>query len=453
MRPRPQSPHSTAAPEKVPTVRSAVVRFLVGSAIGLVVVALAGFSALRAVALEEARRDTAERVNTIGKLVEGAGLVQGLIDGDPIVTARLNRIVPRSIVRGDVVRVKIWRDDGTILYSDDQRLIGQRFAFDEEELAVLRDGGTDVDLSDLSQAENRQERVTGRELIEAYTRVTAPGGDHVLLEIYQRSASVDELRDRIFAQLAPPLAAALLLIALIQLPLVRRLVRNLEQAASDRQRLRLQAVDASRAERLRIAADLSAGAVDALTPVPARLNALANATAAGDQPADAADELRALADSVQRSLQQLRGDLAGIAPPDLEAHGLDAALHRLLAPIAARGIATELDARPLGAPRLDELAYRIAREAIRNAERHASPQRLTVTISRDEASGTAHITVHDDGAGFTTGEREEAEHAGRRGLRLTEDLVREAGGTMTVRSEPGDGTRVEATIPLPDPTP
>lgn len=447
MRPRPQSPHSTAPPAKVPTVRGAVMRFLIGSAVGLVIVALAGFYALRAVALDEARRDTAERVSTIGNLVEGSGLVQGLLEGDPIVTARLNRIIPKAVVRGSVVRVKIWGADGTILYSDEPSLIGQRFPLDEDEREILREGGSEVEVSDLSKAENRRERLSDRRLIEAYTRVIAPSGDRVLLEIYQRYESVGELRDRIFSQLVPPLAFALLLIALIQIPLVLRLVRNLAEAADDRERLRLHAVDSSRSERLRIAADLSAGAVDVLTPVPDRLEALARAAGDGTRPADAA-ELRMLASAVERSLRQLRGDLSDILPPDLEEHGLDAALHRLLAPLASDGVHTELDAHPLGARRLDELAYRIAREAIRNAERHAHPSQLSVSIARDEARGLARIEVRDDGEGFTPGEREEAEHAGRHGLRLVDDLVREAGGTLTVRSEPGEGTSLTATLPL-----
>lgn len=447
MRPRPQSPHSTAPTPKVPTVRGAVVRFLIGSAIGLIVVAAAGFYALRAVALDEARRDTGERVSTIGNLVESAGLVQGVIDEDPIVIARLNRIIPRAVVRGSVVRVKIWGADGTVLYSDEPNLIGERFPLDDEELEILNEGGTDVELSDLTKAENERERIDDRRLIEAYTQVIAPNGDKVLLEIYQRYSSVGELRDRIFAQLVPPLAFALLLVALIQVPLVRRLVRNLGEAADDHERLRNHAVDSSRAERLRIAADLSAGAVNVLTPVPERLTDLASAAARGGRGAEAG-ELRLLATSVERSLRQLRGDLADILPPDLEEHGLDGALHRLLAPLAAEGVHINLDAHPLGTPRLDELAYRVAREGIRNAERHARPHRVDVRIVRDEPAGIGRILVQDDGEGFTAGEREEAEHAGRRGLRLTEDLVREAGGTLTVRSEPDEGTTIEATLPL-----
>jgi signal transduction histidine kinase len=423
------------------------VRFLIGSAIGLIVVAAVGFYALRAVALDEASRDTGERVSTIGNLVQSAGLVQGVIDHDPLVIARLNRIVPNAIVRGSVVRVKIWRADGTILYADEPSLIGQRFPLDDEEVGILEQGGTDVELSDLTKAENARERLDDHRLIEAYTQVVAPNGDKVLLEIYQRYSSVGELRDRIFAQLVPPLAFALLLVALIQIPLVRRLVRNLGEAADDRERLRTHAVDSSRAERLRIAADLSAGAVDVLTPVPDRLSELASDADGAERTAEAA-ELRFLADSVERSLRQLRGDLADILPPDLEEHGLDGALHRLLSPLAADGVHTELDAHPLGSSRLDELAYRIAREGIRNAERHAHPRSITVRIGRDEAHGVARIVVQDDGGGFTTGEREEAEHAGRRGLRLTEDLVRDAGGSLAVRSEPDEGTAIEATFPL-----
>ncbi|MEH3052694.1 MAG: hypothetical protein PGN13_01620 [Patulibacter minatonensis] len=433
---------------KTPTVRSAVARFLAGTLVAVLVIGAAGYVALRQIALDEARRDTGERVKTVGELVEGAGLADGLLDRDPKAIARLNDVIPRSVVRGSVVRVKIWNSEGEILYSDQASLIGKRFALGDEELEILEHGGSEVELSDLSAPENRLEREPGTKLLEAYTSVSTADGEPVLFEIYQRFSFVTELRDRILGQLLLPLVIALLLIGLIQVPLVRRLVRNLGEVTVERERLARQAVDTSRAERLRIAADLSAGAVDALTPVADRLTALADTAGRSGRSGDVR-ELRQLASAVDASLRQLRGDLSGIHPPDLAEIGLDGALHQLLAPIAAAGVTTTaLDVQPLGNAPAAELAYRIAREAIRNADRHAAARRLSVRIVRDDSAGVARVFVSDDGIGFTAGEREEAEHAGRSGLRIAEDLLKEQGGELVVRSVPHEGTVVEATIPL-----
>ena len=63
---------------------------------------------------------------------------------------------------GDVRRIKIWRSDGTILYSDETRLIGDRYELGAEEIDVLDNGGLDAEVSDLTEPENRYEPGDGR---------------------------------------------------------------------------------------------------------------------------------------------------------------------------------------------------------------------------------------------------------------------------------------------------
>ena len=57
-----------------PRVASSVTRFLLGSLAAIAVILIGGFFALRGVATEEAERDTRERVEIEGKLVEAAAL-------------------------------------------------------------------------------------------------------------------------------------------------------------------------------------------------------------------------------------------------------------------------------------------------------------------------------------------------------------------------------------------
>ena len=85
------------------------------------------------------------------------------------------------------MRVKIWSRDGTILYSDQPALIGERYKLGEEERRLFRTGGADAELSDSTGPENRYERQEGK-LLEAYTPIRTPNGTPVLFEIYQRSA-------------------------------------------------------------------------------------------------------------------------------------------------------------------------------------------------------------------------------------------------------------------------
>ncbi|MGZ8692988.1 MAG: ATP-binding protein, partial [Gaiellaceae bacterium] len=94
----------------------------------------------------------------------------------------------------------------------------------------------------------------------------------------------------------------------------------------------------------------------------------------------------------------------------------------------------------------DELVYRVAREAVRNAQAHGDPESVRVEVTRPEP-GTTRLVVADDGRGFAASDRERSAAAGHVGLTLLEDLVAQAHGTLTIRSAPGAGTTVELDVP------
>ncbi len=85
----------------------------------------------------------------------------------------------------DVVRVKVWNRDYVVVWSDDQRLIGQRFP-DNEELAEALRGEIPSSISSLEKSEHSLERPYGR-LLELYVPIRfTPGGEVLnIFEIYQ----------------------------------------------------------------------------------------------------------------------------------------------------------------------------------------------------------------------------------------------------------------------------
>ncbi|MDO8186284.1 MULTISPECIES: sensor histidine kinase [unclassified Conexibacter] len=88
-----------------------------------------------------------------------------------------------------------------------------------------------------------------------------------------------------------------------------------------------------------------------------------------------------------------------------------------------------------------------AREALRNTRKHASATRALVTA--DVVGGVATVIVSDDGAGFDLAAVRQT------GAGLRESIVGRlgrAGGSATVRSRPGHGTRVTLRLPLAEPT-
>lgn len=429
-----------------PGTVSAVLRFVAGSLVAILVVVVGGYFALRSVTIAEAERDTAQLVRVDAELVAAAGLSNGLLTGDRRSLARLDALVRRQVLGDDVVRVKLWTRDGRILYADEPRLIGSTFGLDEDERALFRTGGQEAELSDLGRAENAFERGEGR-LLEAHAVVRLPNGTPVLFEIYQRFSSVTASAERLLRAIAPPLVAGLVVLLLFQVPLAWSMARRVRRGHEERERLLAAAVEASSRERRRIAADLHDGVVQDLAGVAFGLAPLADEARRAGEP-ERAGVLDATVGRLRQGVRDLRTLLIEIHPPTVAATGLPAALEDLLSPLRAAGVATELlvdDAVAAGGPH-DELLYRVAREAVRNAREHAAPSRVTVRLRAAPDGGTA-ILVEDDGRGFEPAERERRRSEGHLGLDLLEELVAHAGGRTRVASWPGRGTVVEVEVP------
>jgi hypothetical protein len=98
-----------------PNVGPAIARFMVGSALSLVVIVIGGYFALRSVAVDEAKGDTRDRVSAEGRLVEAAGLDDGVLRGERSAIARLDDLVLGQVIGGSIVRVKLWSKAGRIL--------------------------------------------------------------------------------------------------------------------------------------------------------------------------------------------------------------------------------------------------------------------------------------------------------------------------------------------------
>jgi two-component system, NarL family, sensor kinase len=426
-------------------VGAAVARFTLGSLAAIAVVVGGGFFALRSVAIDEAESDTRDRVLAEARLVEAGALEDGIVRGERSAIRRLDDLVLGQVIGDSIVRVKLWSRSGRILYSDEPLLIGRRFRLGDEERELFQTGGALAELSDLSAPENRYERPQGK-LLEAHATIRTPDGTQVLFEIYQRFSSVNAEATRLLAGLAPPLIGGLVVLALFQVPLAWSMARRLQRGHREREALLANAVEASAQERRRIAADLHDGVVQDLAGVAFGLAPLAaEAGRRGDEAE--ARALREATGTLRQGVRALRTLLVEIHPPNLDSAGLRVALSDLLSPLEVDGIATslEVDESPDGAGG-DALVYRVAREALRNAQRHARPASVRVSVTRAPADGT-RLVVADDGAGFAPEARERRGAQGHLGLTLLEGIVAQAGGALTVRSSPGAGTTVELELP------
>jgi signal transduction histidine kinase len=429
-----------------PTARSVIVRFAAGTLVAIAIAVVGGYFALRAVAIDQAKRQTRIQVEDEGKLVEAA-VRDGLLQGRGRAVRAVDDVVVARVLSGSIVRVKIWSPGGRVLYSDEAAEIGGRYALDADQHRLLRNGGAQVEVSDLSRPENALDRQQGR-LLEAYTRIRTPSGTPLLFEIYQRFGSVTADARRLLEALAPPILGAIGLILLIQVPLFWSLMRRLQQSHDQREGLLANAVMSSRRERRRVASYLHDGPVQELAGLAFSLAPVADGARSRGAEREAA-VVRTVIDRLRGTVRDLRALLVDLHPPTLATAGLEAALRDLVSPLSAGG--AEVDLRVEVGERLDPdtqaLVYRVAQEAVRNVIAYADAS--TVSVEVDVADSTAHLLVADDGRGFGLETRERRRAEGHLGLSLVEELAEQAGGSLTIDSCEGAGTRVRLEVPLP----
>jgi two-component system, NarL family, sensor kinase len=428
------------------TVTQAVLRFTLGSLLAVAVVAIGGYFALRNIALDEAKKATENVVLQQAQVVETV-LNDGIFRNDPRSLAALDDLVQGRILqdKNAISRVKIWSPEGKILYSDEPRLIGKTYTLDGGQKALLRTGGAEVEVSDLSRPENTFDRLEGQ-LLEAYTPVRTPTGRQAIFEIYQRFGSIDAAAQDLLRSIAPPLVAGLIVLLLIQTPLAWSMARGLQRGHTEREMLLANAIEASNIERRRIASHLHDGAVQEIAGTAFGLAPMADEAAArGDE--ETAAVLRRSIDGLRATVRDLRTLLVELHPANLEATGLEASLSDLASPLEAKGMTVELEVRDEENLSRDQKALmnRVAQEALRNVLAHSGARTARVEVSSPD--GVGRLVVADDGKGFDEGARARRREEGHLGLSLLEELVAQSGGTLSVRSVPGEGTRVELEVP------
>lgn len=393
----------------------------------------------------EAVRDARTQTLIVAQGFVEPALDEGFLRGDSESLAAVDRLVRRGVLGRDVTRVKIWADDGTIIYSDDARLVGSRYQLGEDERDALRTGRVVAEVSDLTKPENRFER-QDRKLLEVYLPAQVRGTDsRVLFEAYYPYAAVERSGSAVWRKFAPVSIGALVVLELVQLPIALSLGRRLRQRTLERERLLREALEASDAERRRIAADLHDGVVQDLAGVAFGLGAAARSA---DIDIDTAGALMTAAGEVRSSVTSLRSLLVEIYPPNLFAEGLVPAIEDLAKRARGRGLDASLDisnwtadSTPPEAP----LLYRGAQEALRNVVKHADARHVQFVLQSSDTR--ASLDIIDDGRGFEPDSVTHHGESGHFGLVALRDLVESIGGRVEIESTPGSGTRVHLEVP------
>src|SRR6476619_5334134 len=97
--------------------------------IGVLVVALvaaAAFIVIRRVAVDRAIDDARQLTLFSANVVEQR-VSDGIVTGDAAATGQVATVIGYAVLHDPVVHVKLWGQDGTILYSDELKAIGKKF--------------------------------------------------------------------------------------------------------------------------------------------------------------------------------------------------------------------------------------------------------------------------------------------------------------------------------------
>jgi signal transduction histidine kinase len=170
--------------------------------------------------------------------------------------------------------------------------------------------------------------------------------------------------------------------------------------------------------------------------------------AAGLDRPDQVELLERLRAAITESLGRLRQLAFELHPPRLDKVGLATALDQYAGSVGGlAGLRIHVEdhlAREFPAE-LQEIAYRIAQEALANIDAHARAQRVMIWLE-DAEEGGMRMRISDDGAGFLPGigAQPDRDHLGLVSMREQAEM---AGGWCGVTSVPGMGTTVELWLP------
>ncbi len=424
---------------RIAVSRAPVVLFLATGLLALAAIVLGTAQLSSRAAEDEAVADARTTTEILARLVAEPLIPRGLVEQSPAALDKFDRAFLPRLVYPELRRVKIWAEDGTIVYSDKTQLIGDVYPLGADEIEVINaDRVSDAEVSDLSRPENRFERGDDG-LLEVYTRIVSPEGQPLLFEVYYSAAAIESSKEEIFSEFRPITLGALGGVVIVATGLLIALTSRLRRSAQDRERLLRTAVEASDAERVRIARDLHDGVVQDLAGASFVVSALARSE---DVTPPTAAALEEAAESMRTSLRSLRSLMVEIYPPELSTESLQASLEDLLAPAVTQGIQATAHVHGVEDATEDAIAliWRVAQESVRNALRHAEADHITVEVSG--VGSRIVLTVRDDGVGFDPTTRP----TGHFGLRGLQSLVEEADGTLEVESAPGRGTLVRLEV-------
>jgi len=445
-----------------------------------------------AVARADDVRARAEQAATVRAELIAEGIVAPLLRPDDVVApirgqryVELDRAVRELAIEDTgVKRVKVWRADGTIVFSNDPEQVGFKPEF-EEDLEHAFDGEVESEISQLDAEENISERKLADQLFETYVPVNlsdAAATDHVdaVIEIYQDYSAIQGEIDRMNHTLTVSLGVGLLALYILLLPLMvgttRTLRRQNAQLTEQAEQLsihleREQETVAELRELDRLKGDFVAAASHELRTPLTTIRGFAELLQEGHDPSDPVT--RDAVETILRQTAHLQRLVANLLrEAKLEQSTMPGALSSTSVENVLRDVRDgfpgsvgriELEIEPdlPSLPADPVMLYEIVANLVDNALKYSSAD-AAVHVSARREDGSLVIRVRDRGDGIAPGDlprifdrftqldqSSTRAHGGvGLGLHLVRELTRRLGGGVAVESVVGSGTVFTVTIPI-----
>lgn len=397
-------------------------------------------------------------------------LVQGYTDQGELSASQrteLDRLITRTPLGSQIVSFKIWSPEGEILYSPNPELIGRQFEFGDDLMRAFSGEVVSV-VSNLTEAENVYERANWERLIETYAPIRSDGTGSVFAvsEFYQLPDALEAEVRRAQIRGWAIVGVATLVMYFLLVGMVRRASATIriQQAdlmekvnelrdTLDENRL-LQARVSKAAARTttlneqflrRISTDLHDGPAQDVALALLRIDEIAEIMDGnGHRSRDDVDRLRTALNS---ALADIRVITHSLRAPSVDNLAPCEAARRAVTEferISGESVAFECGGSsiPASAP-VNITIYRVVQESLVNSLKHAGAASRVVRVT--VADTRVEVEISDDGSGFDTGQVSDGSTLGLAGMRERVELL---GGSFTATSRHGDGTVVEATLPL-----
>jgi signal transduction histidine kinase len=393
-------------------------------------------------------------------------------------------LVRARVLEPPVVRVKVYDRDGTVVFSDEPRLVGTKLE-PGGEIEEALEGVAVTEVSELEGAENLYERGLAPKLFEAYVPLyvfpSERGAPDGVVEVYMDYAGIQGEIDTLFWIIAAALLVGLSALYVLQLPISHRVGRRLSEQNRqlEEQSTRLQetvlkeqqtVAELRELNRLKdeFVAVASHEVRTPLTSIIGYAKTLQRPEFADDAPARE-EFLRAIERQGAR-LSQLVENL--LATSQIESEQRGATVEWFSFPELADEVVAGLGPR---AHRVRVAVHADMPEVATNRQRielilanlldnalKFSPEHTLCELGAHVANGSLLFWVRDQGVGIAADQVDRVferfyqidSSITRRfggvglGLGLVKELVTSLGGTIEVTSEPGRGSTFTATVPL-----